>query len=752
MLNENKDNNRISRKIYTITQFSSERKSEPTKQPFVYFKTTTQNFQTINSNHSNPTNTNQDKTKILSGNSGKEFTTITTIRRRNEGTGDNKTIQTTNNYRIFNNNGNTTTNSKDIDHKKYGIRQRHFHPATPLITTSNNDKDKIIIKTKPNIDHKNYGIRQRYYQTASTPFYPSNNYGKDKIAITTKPNILSNYKSSIETDSRNAPQNPLNKYKYDSNYNSSKNIFITGSSQSNYLYSNLDNLNNLNQFRRNNNVNDLNNNKTSDVVKITVNKRSSLNNNNFTTTVIKSKPSPKSLSLPNEVNNNNTISHINESKKTPRKSYVLNERKNVTIMYEPRRYKYSNSKSKEYATNTDNHSLVVSRNVTKEKDNITNLKQSGKYLSNNPSLTNIITHSIDATHKKDKKPFVATPRKIDIIISNKPHIKIYNTTTDPNKPSTYNTNFRNLNNIFETKYNTNKYEPKTNINSGNNKTIYESPYLKNATNDLVTNEFKVNEPLFNKYSTITSNNNRYSATQNNRNIVHSSNNSINFGTNKYNLKTNEPIYKTNYNNISLNEPINKYSTTTNEVKTIYSYNQPKNENRTIQTSIYNRRNNGNNIITHPSNKRPLNTKSQTDNLIYSRKLPIITNISNKNTTPITNIFDNLAINKTIFSNTTTNQEEDKNPTTLTKEKDYLSNIPSLLNLDLKIPTSLNIINSQTDNDNNKIIDNLNINININDDNNKKETEEIIKTEINIETESEKKPIEPIVSIEKEENE
>lgn len=66
---------------------------------------------------------------------------------------------------------------------------------------------------------------------------------------------------------------------------------------------------------------------------------------------------------------NNTVSHaIIDIKRTERKPYVLNERKTDIIKFNPNHFlKYNTSKEKsEPYKGTNNHSIIVTRNVTKE--------------------------------------------------------------------------------------------------------------------------------------------------------------------------------------------------------------------------------------------------------------------------------------------------------------------------------------------------------------------------------------------------
>ena len=106
-------------------------------------------------------------------------------------------IQKVNNYRLVNRDdpspSGPITNIKDIPHKKWGIRVRHFGATPPI--SSHEEKNKIIVKREPSVI--------------------SNNQLNTKYS--SKTSLLNNKKNS----------------KYDSY--SSNNIKISGSSQSNTI-------------------------------------------------------------------------------------------------------------------------------------------------------------------------------------------------------------------------------------------------------------------------------------------------------------------------------------------------------------------------------------------------------------------------------------------------------------------------------------------------------------------------------------
>ena len=67
-----------------------------------------------------------------------------------------------------------------------------------------------------------------------------------------------------------------------------------------------------------------------------------------------------------------------------------------------------------------NHSIKITRNVTKELKTIADVPDSGRpkhryNYKRDPNLPNITSHSIDATKKKPKKEIVVSPRKLQVI-------------------------------------------------------------------------------------------------------------------------------------------------------------------------------------------------------------------------------------------------------------------------------------------------------------------------------------------------
>ena len=215
----NKEKETLSQKLLKINQYRSELKSDQNK-PVSSYRKSTQNDYSTGSIHFNQSNSILNKTNANPISSIKEYSS--SIKRRNEGIGETKSYQVTNNYKVVDKDEKKATGSKDIDHKKWGIRPRRGE-ATPLIPL-NNIEDRINIKRETNV------------------------FSTDKI--------IPKYNSNISS-------------KYNSNSNTHNNIYISGSSQSNYIT--ID----QNSYKRNFG----NDNKSNDKLSITSNTSSLLNNN-----------------------------------------------------------------------------------------------------------------------------------------------------------------------------------------------------------------------------------------------------------------------------------------------------------------------------------------------------------------------------------------------------------------------------------------------------------------------------------------
>ena len=245
---------------------------------------------------------------------GKEYSSLTSSNARNKVTKKEnlrEKIQKVNNYRLVNRDDSSPsgpiTNIKDIPHKKWGIRVRHFDATPPI--SSHEEKNKIIIKREPNIISNNQ-LNSKYSSKTSLP--------------------------------NNKKNSKYNSY-------SSNNIKISGSSQSNTITI-ADNGNNYqnNSIRYNQN--------TEPNIKIKGNKKNLVNKKNLTMPVLE-----RSSSLPNTHLRNNTSSlSIDNTNKHPKKPYVLNERKHDVITNKIKiKIKYENSTTpqKDGLINSDNHTI-----------------------------------------------------------------------------------------------------------------------------------------------------------------------------------------------------------------------------------------------------------------------------------------------------------------------------------------------------------------------------------------------------------
>ncbi len=396
--------------------------------------------------------------KIYSTNSGKEYSNTSNLRSRIGSTEKSDSIPKINNYRVLNpkKESGKTKKSKDIDHKKFGIRERHYGGAVPI--SSQEDKNLEIIKKEPKILSKYQSKTSRYQPSKQISIYNNN---KDNIRI-------------------------------------NNNITISGSSYSNYLSSD----NNTNKCQSNNNSKyNLN---TEPNIKITSNKKSLINKKKELTTPVL-RTNDKSSSLNRNTSRNNTVSHsIKEIKNSSyQKPYVLNERKCDIIRYQVKyKLKYNNAEKGDDSliNNSNNHSIYERKNITKELLTVADLPDTVKiyhrYKYNiNPNITNTRTLSIDATGKKPKKEVIVVPRKNEIIIPTKPNTRsssvieakkvkheIYNTNSPIpniqvknkliNEPKT-------IQRKYESKIAQKKYEPKNNQTKNNSKIVLKKYQLKN---------------------------------------------------------------------------------------------------------------------------------------------------------------------------------------------------------------------------------------------------------------------------------
>ena len=530
----NKEKESLSQKILKITQSRRETKTDPV-QPISSYRRTNQNDYSTNSSHFNQSNSLLNKTNVYPSTSLKDYSSG--IRRGNNALEETKKYQYTNNYKAVDKEEKKPTNSKDIDHKKWGIRTRQFQ-ATPLLPLNNKEDS----------------------QTSS--------------------NLISKYTSSYNNNSKN-------------------NVYISGSSQSNYST--------LNQSKYQKSYGGDNN----DKITISSNTSSLLNTNNLLKSPIlrqnyssqKSATSIYSLTKTPLTNNANTIHSIIDTKKVSNKPYTLHERKNEVIKSESRsKLRLKN----EPTTNLKNHNIVVTRNASKESKKYGDI---GSQYNSNITNTGII--SINES-KKTKKEVIVSPRKNEVIQSTRSHKRSYNS-TEPNKNVSYNINLRNQNNIYESKYtkndniktnvydssksNVSNYVPKySKYNAIETKTKINEPVVTSKYSS-ISSKYTVNEPKTYKYKineTITS---KYISNSNKSPINNISDNKYKVSENKYSFIDNKSSLNTKKYNLNNNKYTNNLSeSTNNKISTGYSsyvrkpiepsYKKKTNEQKSYENSKY----------------------------------------------------------------------------------------------------------------------------------------------------------------------
>ena len=436
-----------------------------------------------------------------------------------------------NNYHVYKGDSNTPmkdVNSKDISHKKYGIRTRHFQ--APQIYSPESIKDaKIIIKREPN-------------------------------TISNNSKFIYQSKTSQNQSNRNNRKN-----------NNDGSISLFGSSQSNYVIlknnHNRNASNYLNSSKKyEQNLTMSGNNRNSDLKNLY---KSSLN-------IIKGKgkgPNDGAIysKATNLRNNVSSISIVDIKNKSP-KPYVLNERKLDIIRYKPKsikKYEVDVNGSVDARTidSTKNHFIFVNKNITKEH----------KY-NHNPNLSNVASHSIDATKKQPKKEYVLTPRKNEVIISTRPLRKsAHIIKQNENKSINFiNESRSNKYNVTDLKNKYNQYNPtanlykkndtrndKYNLKTDSNINRYNPKNTKNNRININDSKYTAPEQKYNKYNVTDSRNNKYNVTYSNnrRNNANDSNNRRNnVNDSKYTKNDND----TKYNKYNVNE--SKYNRNKNDVK------------------------------------------------------------------------------------------------------------------------------------------------------------------------------------------
>ena len=315
----------------------------------------------------------------------------------------------------------TQRNNRTNSAQKYSSRNNRESNALMNNKRGNKDNEKV----KKNANKKNYEVISRKKESNISNKVSNSNYEGYNKWRGGRPGQLSNYtqnpnergqmKLKYQTRTiENQPTQLHGKYiSYKTNLTSytkvnddskdnSRNIYISGSSQSNTVSS-----------RRHNTTEHIKNQKINIISSKTnlINK----NKNKFASPEIRTKVTSgyKSSSFPVNNNNyrNNTVSHtIINIKNTSQKPVVLNVRKTDVIRYHvgmPQRYSVELNNCKPLISNA-NHSIKITRNVTKELKTIADVPDSGRpkhryNYKRDPNLSNIISHSIDDTKKNQKK-------------------------------------------------------------------------------------------------------------------------------------------------------------------------------------------------------------------------------------------------------------------------------------------------------------------------------------------------------------
>ena len=293
-------------------------------------------------------------------------------------------------------------------------------------------------KSKINDNRNKYQLSTSFQSDSQNPkdqsiFRYQSKYNQNQPSSLQNNNIFSKY---LNTSRGTRSQ-------YTSEQNSRQNIYFEGSSQSNTL----------NTYGRNGRSGNNDIKKEDPKITITsyksnlVNKKQ-LNNKNLRANNALQKDQPiksittqrnnqQSFSMPKNSNTSreNTVFHsIVELRKSPKQSYILNVRKTDIIKNRKRyrkSYYYSKKDDNKPFVSSENHKIFERRNVTKERKTVADLPEGIKILHRysynyNPNISNKSVHSIDETSKTPKKEYVLTPRKNNVIQSERHFKKTYN--------------------------------------------------------------------------------------------------------------------------------------------------------------------------------------------------------------------------------------------------------------------------------------------------------------------------------------
>ena len=142
----------------------------------------------------------------------------------------------------------------------------------------------------------------------------------------------------------------------------------------------------------------------------------------------KNRPLSNSPQSSDNIPRNNTVSIlIDQTGRIPKKEYVLNVRKLDTIK-DNRRHKQTyndaiEGEDKPIST-TFNHNIIIVKNVTKDLRTVADVGDNEKIIHRYnynyvPGIPNTGTHSIDESGKIQKKERIVSPRKNDVIVTEK---------------------------------------------------------------------------------------------------------------------------------------------------------------------------------------------------------------------------------------------------------------------------------------------------------------------------------------------
>ena len=472
--------------------------------------------------------------------------------------------------------------------------------------------NKFILTTKKEINlddsHKKWGIRPKEGNS-------TNETSNFKITVNKYPNDFSYNPDKVKYESKTGQ----NKYNKTDKTLLKPSIYISGSSQSNIISTNSA----IKKHQRNFDS-DLPNQKSASNIFRSANKQNLINykqnwSNQSNNPTITSKRS----------STNNTMSYsIIETKKTYQQPYTLHVRKLDRIQSEIKHRKLNDEKA--LAASNSNHSIFVTRNVTKEQLTVADLPDNGKikhrYNYNyNPNLSNIAKHSICDIKEKEKKEIVVVPRRNERIVSNKPSRNNLTSIELPKglyKSSSQYNIFRNENNF-------------------NNKKddIYNNTYNKNNTTYNKYNNNYVNEP-YNKYK-VNDTKGKKSYDTNNKSFKKNEINNepknikVNIDLSKY-YKKPEPIKNNKNSNVIINKiDLSKYYKIPNETQNknkknspiitkinvdLSKYkkkqNEPKKTNNTYEINKYNKKINEQ-VNTNKKNYEPKYNKTEQKDYKYT---------------------------------------------------------------------------------------------------------------------------------------